>query len=236
MVKLDPSGNLLSPPSPFGSAHYSGVAVNPMNGDVYVLGEEGGFFTPVTPAKIFVYDPNTGALLSSFEVPASRNLFGFFTDVQIAADSAGNVYVPVVSENEVLEYSPSGTLLKTFTGSGAGALKEPTGVAVDSSGDLWVADAGNNRIVELDSSGAPVEVNGKPVEIESEGVWSVAVDGQGDVFALVDNGADSCGEKASPCLHLVEYSAEGGQLADIGAGKFGVPWRIGSASSPGRGE
>ena len=87
-------------------------------------------------------------------------------------------------------------MLKTFTGSGAGALKEPTGVAVDSSGNLWVA--GNNRIVELDSSGAPVEVNGKPVEIESEGVESVALDGHGDVFADVDNGADPCGEKGSP--------------------------------------
>ena len=171
---------------------------------------------------IFVYNPNTGALVSSFEVPASRNLFGFFADVQIAADSAGNVYVPVVSENEVLEYSPSGTLLKTFKGSGAGALEEPTGVAVDSSGNLWVADSGSGRIVELDSSGAPVEVNGKPVEIESKGVWSVALDGHGDVFALVDNSADSCGEKESPCLHLVEYSSEGRQLADVGAGSFGV--------------
>ena len=109
------------------------------------------------------------------------------------------MYVPIVPENEVLEYSPSGTLLKTFTGSGAGALKEPTGVAIDSSGNLWVA-AGNNRIVELDSSGAPVEVNGKPVEIESEGVWSVALDGHGDVFALVDNSADPCGEIGPPCL------------------------------------
>ena len=43
VVKLDPSGKLLSPPSPFGSAHYSGVAVNPTNGDVYVLGQEGIF-------------------------------------------------------------------------------------------------------------------------------------------------------------------------------------------------
>ena len=40
VIKLDPSGNLLSPPSPFGSAHYSGVAVNPVNGDVYALGEK----------------------------------------------------------------------------------------------------------------------------------------------------------------------------------------------------
>ncbi len=227
VVKLDPSGNLLSPPSPFGSAHYSGVAVNPTNGDVYVLGEEGGIYTPATPAMIFVYDPNTGALLSSFEVPASRNFYGRITDVQIAADSAGNVYVPNPPENEVLEYEPNGKLLHTFTGSGAGALKEPTGVAVGSSGDLWVADSGNERIVELDSSGAPVEVNGKPVEIESEGVWSLAFDGHGDVFAVVENGADPCGKIGSPCLHLVEYSSEGRQLADVGAGSFGEPETVG---------
>ncbi len=220
VVKLDPSGNLLSPPSPFGSAYYSGIAVDPTNGDVYVIGENGSLFAS-KPAMIFVYDPDTGALLSSFEVSAPHNFSGLLTDVQIAADSAGNVYVPVVTENKVLEYSPSGTLLKTFTGSGAGALNEPTGVAINSSGNLWVADSANNRIVELDSSGAPVEVNGKPVEIESEGVRSVALDGHGDVFAVVDNSADSCGEKASPCLHLVEYSVEGRQLADVGAGSFG---------------
>ncbi len=218
VVKLDLSGKLLSPPSPFGSAHYSGVAVNPTNGDVYVLGEEAFF----TPAKIFVYDPDTGAPVGTpFEVPPSRNFDGVFTDVQIAADSAGDVYVPVVPQNEVLEYSPTGKLLQTFTGSGAGALKEPTGVAIGSSGDLWVADSGNGRIVELDSSGAPVEVNGKPEEIESEGVSSVALDGHGDVFALVDNGVDPCGEIGKSCPHLIEYSAEGRQLADVGAGSFG---------------
>jgi hypothetical protein len=221
VVKLDPSGKLLSPPSPFGFGHYSGVAVNPTNGDVYVLGEEGGLTTPATPATIFVNDPNTGAPVSSFEVSASRNVAGVLTDVQIAADSAGDVYVANPAANEVLEYSPSGTLLKTFTGSGAGALKEPTGVAIDSSGDLWVADSGDNRIVELDSSGAPVEVNGKPVEIKSEGVYSVALDGHGDVFALVNNSADPCGKKKPPCVHLVEYSSEGTQLADVGAGNFG---------------
>ena len=220
VVKLDPSGKLLSPPSPFGSAYYSGVAVNPTNGDVYVLGQE-GLFTPPVTTKIFVYDPNTGVLLSSFEVPASRILYGVLTVVQIAADSAGDVYVPVVPENEVLEYSPAGTLLHTFKGSGAGALKEPTAVAIGSSGNLWVADSGNNRIVELQSSGAPVEVNGKPVEIESEGVGSVALDGHGDVFAVVANSADPCGQNKSPCLHLVEYSSEGRQLADVGAGNLG---------------
>ncbi len=217
VVKLGPSGSLLSPPSPFGSEYNSGIAVNPVNGDVYVLGQEvifGG------AAKIFTYDPNTGAPVGTpFEVSSSHNFSGLVTDVQIATDSAGNVYVPNPLENEVLEYSPSGTLLKTFAGSGAGALKEPTAVAVDSFGDLWVA--GGDRIVELNSSGAPVEVDGKSVGIESEGVFSVALDGQGDVFAVVQNGAVPCGEKPSPCVHLVEYSAEGRQLADVGAGHFG---------------
>ena len=86
-----------------------------------------------------------------------------------------------------------------------------------------MADSGNNRIVELASSGAPVEVYGKPVEIKSEGVASVALDGHGDVFALVYNNADPCGAIGSACLHLVEYSSEGRQLADVGAGDFGEP-------------
>ncbi len=77
--------------------------------------------------------------------------------------------------------------------------------------------------MELDSSGTPVEANGKPVEIQSEGVGSVALDGHGDVFALVKNSADPCGEIGSSCAHLVEYSAEGRQLADVGAGSFGEP-------------
>ena len=104
------------------------------------------------------------------------------------------------------------------------AVKNPYGVAVDTAGNLCVADFGNNRIVELDSSGAPVEVNGKPVEIVSEGVQNLALyehEGAVDVFALVANSADPCGRRVSPCLHLVEYSSEGRQLADVGAGNFG---------------
>ena len=216
--RFEASGQEL--PSSYGEGFHSGAAIDPTNGDLYVLAEEGFF----TPAKIYVYDSNTGAPVGTpFEVPASRNFFGVITVVQIAVDAAGNVYVPDPPANGVLEYSASGTLLKTFTGSGAGALEEPTAVAIDSSGNLWVADSANNRIVELDSSGAPVEVDGKPVEIESEGVWSVALDGHGDVFALVENGTDPCGTIGSACVHLVEYSAEGRQLADVGAGSFGTP-------------
>jgi hypothetical protein len=214
--KFDASGNVIAPPPPFDEGFDSGVAVNPQSKDVYVL--------KAFPPAIETFDPSTGAPVgSSFSVPESNNFFfNLFTVVQIAADSAGNVYVPVIPQNEVLEYSPAGALLNTFTGSAGEPLKGPAGVAVDSSGNVWVADSGNNRIVELDSSGAPVEVGGKPVEIESKGVEAVALDGHGDVFAIVKNSADACGSVQSPCPHLVEYDAAGVQVADLGAGSFGA--------------
>jgi hypothetical protein len=224
--KFDASGNLLSP-SPFDEGYDSGAAVDPQTKDVYILKIK-GFGT----AEVETLDPNTGAQVGpSFPVEPANNFLGVLTAVQIAADSSGNVYVPVVPQNEVLEYSPSGTLLNTFNGGpGEGALSGPTGVSVDSSGNLWIADRGNNRIEELEPSGVPVLAGGKPVEIKSEGVESVALDGRGNVFAVVKNGADSCGSIASPCPHLIEYGPTGVQVADVGAGSFGV--KEGNAGIP----
>jgi hypothetical protein len=211
--KFDASGKPLSPPSPFGEGFDSAAAVNPTNSDVYVL--QAGF---LGPTAIDTFDPSSGALLSSFPVPESRNYSGVFTAVQIATDSAGNVYVPNVPGNDVEEYSPrGGAPLQTFKGSGGQALSEPAGVAVDSSGNVWVADAtGKGRIEEFSPAGAVIG------EIKSEGVQALELDTHGDVFAIVENSADFCGSLPPPCKHLVEYSPAGAQLADIGAGSIGA--------------
>jgi NHL repeat len=216
--KFDVSGKLMSP-SPFGEqsgfVFYSGVAVNPTSGDVYVVESVVNGVTFEGNQQIDTYDPSSGALLSSFPIPGAANYFGLLTYVQIATDSSGNVFLPNAPSNEVQEYSPNGTLLQTFTGSGAGALREPTGVAVDTAGNVWVADGGNNRIEELSATGTSI------ADIESEGVQALALDAHGDVFAIVENTADFCGSQAPPCYHLVEYSSAGAQLADVGAGLFG---------------
>ncbi len=207
--KFYASGKVLSPPSPFGEGLHYGAAINPTNGRLYTVN--------VFAHVIEVDDPNTGEELSSFGGPQLISGLSelFINEVQIATDSAGNVYVPSVPENEVVKYSESGTLLQTFTGSGAHALKAPTGVAVDASGDVWVADHGH-RVEEFSPSGAFIS------EFESEGVHALALDRHGDLLAVVVNSADNCGQIGSPCQHLVEYSQSGVQLADVGAGYFGV--------------
>ena len=62
------SGKLLSPPSPFGEGLYSDAAVNPTNGDVYLL-TNGNTIPASGNQAIDTYDPSSGALLSSFSVP-----------------------------------------------------------------------------------------------------------------------------------------------------------------------
>lgn len=128
--KFEPSGQVIQP-SPFGENDLTAsLAVNPSNGDLYALSIEGSITT---------YDPSSGAPINSFPVSLTEGPGGLFEFLenppQIAADAAGNIYLPNTVENEVLEYSPEGTLLQTFTGgSGPGALKRPTGVAVDAWG------------------------------------------------------------------------------------------------------
>jgi hypothetical protein len=218
--KFDASGNLL-PPSPFGEIFNFGAVVNPTNGELYVARVN---MNSRLSQGIGRYDPNTGALLSSFPVPpwwGASEVYGDITNAaQIAVDSAGNLYVPSFPENKVLKYSSTGTLLATFTGSGVHELSGPMGVAVDSSGNIWVADTGHNRIEELDPTGAFLS------EIKSEGVrGGLALyehEGAVDVLAIVRNSAVPCGSHKAPCAHLVEYSSSGAQLADVGAGDFGM--------------
>jgi DNA-binding beta-propeller fold protein YncE len=213
--KFDAAGEPISP-SPFGANLGAGAAVDPVNGDLDVLNIFG---------EVETYEPSSGLEAQPpFPVTVSGGILERV--LPIATDSAGDVYLAVPSENEVLEYSPTGTQLKTFTGSAEKPLKGPRGVAVDAAGDLWVADTGNNRIVELSSADVPLR------EFASEGPQSLALDGHGDVLAIVTNSADSCGSLAPPCSHLVDYSATGAVLADVGAGSFESGGREGHRFPP----
>jgi hypothetical protein len=222
VAKFDGTGTYLSPPSPFdtegGSAVLAGAAVdpaiNPQNGaagDVYVL--------DAFHQEIQTFDSSGGSVGTPFSVAGSANFFGT-TVVQIATDSAGDVYFPNPPAGQVQEFGPdgSGTAINTFTGSGTvGAFNAPTGVAVDSAGNVYVADTGNGRVVRIEAG------TGAQSVLDAGGSESVSSDpSNGDVFVGDYNSNDSCGSLPSPCFHVVRYAASGGApIGDFGAGQIG---------------
>ena len=202
------AGELVSPSSFFGGyALMSGVAVNPVNHNVYVVnGSE---------QKLETFDPSTGAQVASFEIPGTANIFGVYTLVQIASDAHGNVFVPDAPGNKVEVFDetggePGGGVAKEI---GVGVLSEPQGVAIGAAGNVWVADTGADKIVEFSPTGTLMK------EIASPQAQAVALDGSGDVFASIGG--------AEP--YVVEYDPAGtAVLAEFGKGvlgpqEYGVP-------------
>ncbi len=198
LTGFDLADELVSPSSFFGgSAEMSGVAVNPVNHNVYVVN--------ASEQKIETFDPSTGAQVTSFEIPGTVNIFGIWTGVQIASDTHGNVYVPDAPGNKVEVFDetggePEGGVAKEI---GVGELSEPEGVEIDSAGNVWVADTGAGKIEEFSPGGTFMK------EIASPQVQAVALDSSGDVFASIG------GEEP----HVVEYNPSGATvLAEFGKG------------------
>ncbi len=75
--------------------------------------------------------------------------------VNIAADSAGDVYVVDTGNNRVQKFAPNGEFLLQWgsKGTGPGQFKTPRSIAVDSAGNVWVGEEGNQRIQEFSPSG-----------------------------------------------------------------------------------
>ncbi len=201
----------------------SGIAFDPMSRDVYVVEANRQVI------QKYRLNGSFSGVVSEFSIAGSGNLFNF-TVVQIASDSAGNVYLPNAPNNEVQEFTPEGSVLQTVTGSGGDALKEPTGVAVDSAGNVYVADNGNGRVEEFSPSGAFVMAIGTGVDQTtkgsvctaaskdtcgpgSDGSQAVALDAAGDIF-VAENGGSG--------FHVVLYSPTGEQLSDFGLGTIGT--------------
>jgi hypothetical protein len=189
------------PPTPFGPGYGSGVAVNPVSHNLYVVN--------TIEQKVESYNPTTGQLQHAFAIPGTGNFLGAYTAVQIAADTHGNVYVPDAPGNKIEVFNeegnaPEGGVVSEITGSGAQTLKGPEGVAVGPGGNVWVADTGDGRIEEFEPNGAYLR------EIGSPHVQAVAVDSSDDVFASIG------GEGIEP--EVIEYSAVGVSVGSFGKG------------------
>jgi phospholipase C len=107
---------------------------------------------------------------------------------------------------------PAPVYLRALTGTGRGALSQPTGVAIGGNGDVWVADSGGNRIAEFTPSGRLVTAfdgHGLGALVDPRGI--AVADGR---VWVADTGSD----------RIVEFTATGAQVAVFG----------GPGSGPGR--
>lgn len=203
LASFNLAGELVSPSSFFGGeAIMTGVAVNPVNHNVYVV--------KALEHEVETFDPSTGAQVASFAIPGTENIFSV-TAVQIASDSHGNVYVPDAPGNKIEIFNETGGEPAGGVAKEIGGLSGPEGVAIDAVGNVWVADTGAGKIEEFSPNGTLMK------EIASPQVQAVALDGSGDVFASI-GGAEIGGTEP----HVVEYNSSGtAVLAEFGQGILG---------------
>ncbi len=109
----------------------------------------------------------------------------FYSPVDVAIDSAGNLWVADRGNDRVEEFSTEGQYLGQFgsDGSGDGQLDEPDALAADSSGHLWVLDAGNNRVEEFNENGEYMSQFALETPQNDQGApEGIAVDAHGDIW------------------------------------------------------
>lgn len=113
------------------------------------------------------------------------------------------------------------------TGTEAGKLKAPSGVAVNSEGKLWVVDSANNRVEKFGAEGAYIskfgEVGSGPGQLKEP--QGIAIDSAGHLW-VADTGNN----------RIEEFSSSGTYMATVGSlgsepGQFKAPSAIAFGAS-----
>lgn len=121
----------------------------------------------------------------------------------IAVDAQGNVYVADSRNARVQKFDRNGKfLLRWSAPDGTNGKFDPMGIAVEPQANIVVADGRNGRLMRFDPNGVILTTI---AEGNLAGVWAVAVDAQGNLYAL-DWSA----------RRVLVYDASGKRIADWG--------------------
>ena len=204
----------------------SGVAVDPVNHDVYVADSFNNRVEYYEAGGKYLHQFN-GAEIDG--VPAAKPAPAPLSfPVGMAVDAAGQVYVEDVGHGLIDRFSAAGEYECQITGTTPGSATEcdpsgsasttstvaeglslgstnpehpGAGLAVDSAGNVYVANIGDGVIDEFSSSGEFLRAFGEGVLSAPE---AVAVDSAGDVFAL--SGTDSVYEFDAAGATVTEFT------------------------------
>jgi DNA-binding beta-propeller fold protein YncE len=175
VIAFDASGNQvasLKPPATAVGDHVPVyVALDPLNGDVYVSDRPA--------ATIYIYTA-AGAYLRSFD--PGPDLKGW-EPLGLAFDRTGDLFVTSVGApfQAVHEFGPDGRFIRTY--GKAGEFSFPNGVAVDASGKVYVADSNNGRLVVFDRDGNELGQIPRGVKVGDLGLpRGAAIDDAGRIY------------------------------------------------------
>ena len=181
----------------------AGLAVDAV-GNLYVADRANNRIRKISPAGDVVTLAGSGV---EGATDGSGVQASFSEPVDVAVDSAGNVYVADAWNNRIRKITPAGNVT-TLAGSGlqgaadgvgaSASFFRPFGIAVDRAGYVYVTDSGNNRIrrisplgfvTTLAGTGAVGSTNGSAATASFYSPSGVAVDGSGIVY--VGDGANN---------------------------------------------
>jgi DNA-binding beta-propeller fold protein YncE len=192
----------------------TGVAVDPVSGDVYVFNSGDGFVEKFSPAGVFILQ--FGGLGLGSGTFASED-----GGSNLAVDSSGDVYVADSGNHVVQKFTSTGGFLTQI---GEGVLGSPKGVAVDSSGNVYVADGEKRDVQKFNSSGVAVStLDGGGSELPR----GVSVDASNNVFVLAIN-------VSTFKTQIVEYGPSGETLVEGLTTSVGFAFGIAASSTAGQ--
>lgn len=175
VIAFDASGNQvasLKPPATAVGDHVPVyVALNPVNGEVYVSDRPA--------ATIYIYGAD-GTYLRAFD--PGPDLKGW-EPLGLAFDRTGDLFVTSLGApfQAVHEFAPDGTFIRTY--GKADEFSFPNGVAVDVAGNVYVADSNNGRLVVFDRDGKELGLIPRGVKVGDLGLpRGTAIDDAGRIY------------------------------------------------------
>jgi hypothetical protein len=151
--------------------------------------------------------------------------------ISVDSDARGNIWVFHRSEPTILEFDPSGKLIKSF---GTGMFAQAHGMTIDRDGNIWVTDAQNKdgkgqQVFKLSPEGKVLMTLGKAGVAKEgpdtfNGPTDVVVAPNGDIFV-------SDGHVANANGRIVKFSKDGKFIKawgkkGSGPGEMDVPHSI----------
>jgi hypothetical protein len=131
-----------------------------------------------------LFTPALNAHPNDFTIALNYSGGGLGSDLGIAVDGSGNVWVANFHSNTVSELNNAGTPISSSTGYTGGRLQGPLAIAIDISGNAWVANDEGTNITELNNAGAnvsgPGTVSGSTLTITGVGTVVIAANQAGN--------------------------------------------------------